>query len=89
MNSEKTAFLLGKKNVYTIIIGFAIVIVGFLLMSGGASTSPDEFENDVIFSTQRITIAPITVLLGFLVVGVGIMIKPNKTLVEETEQIYK
>ena len=86
MNSENTAFLLGKKNVYTIVIGFALVIIGFVLMSGGASTSPDEFENDVIFSTRRITVAPITVLLGFLVVGVGIMIKPNKTLVEEQDQ---
>ena len=85
MRTEKTSFLLGKKNLITMGVGFLILVLGFLLMAGGQSTSPDEFVEAEIFSTQRITIAPITVLLGFIVIGIGIMIRPEKTLVEENE----
>ncbi|MFT6717384.1 MAG: putative membrane protein [Saprospiraceae bacterium] len=85
MRTEKTTFLLGKKNLRTIGIGFLIIVLGFMLMAGGESASPDEFEPTEIFSTQRITIAPITVILGFLVVGIGVMIRPEKTLVEEND----
>lgn len=85
MRTEKTTFLLGKKNLITIGIGFLVLVLGFLLMSGGESASPDEFVESEIFSTRRITLAPITVLLGFLIVGVGIMIRPDKTLTEENQ----
>ena len=83
MNKEKTSFVLGKKNAYTILVGFLVVVLGFVLMSGGKGTSPDEFVEAEIFSTTRLTIAPITVVTGFLIVGVGIMLKPNQSLVEE------
>jgi uncharacterized membrane protein len=85
MRTEKTTFLLGKKNLITIGIGFFIIVLGFVLMSGGESDSPDKFVEAEIFSDRRITVAPITVILGFIIVGVGIMIRPEKTLVEENE----
>lgn len=85
MRTEKTSFLLGKKNLVTIGIGFLVLVLGFVLMSGGESTSPDEFVEAEIFSDRRITLAPITVILGFIIVGVGIMIRPEKTLAEENE----
>lgn len=85
MRTEKTSFILGKKNLITIGIGFFVLVLGFVLMSGGESTSPDEFVESEIFSTRRITMGPITVILGFIIIGVGIMIRPDKTLVEEQE----
>jgi uncharacterized membrane protein len=85
MRTEKTTFILGKKNLITIGVGFLVLVLGFILMSGGESLSPDEFEPSEIFSTQRITVAPITVILGFIIVGVGIMIRPEKTLIEENQ----
>lgn len=85
MRTEKTSFILGKKNLVTIAIGFLVVVIGFIMMSGGESASPDEFVYEEIFSTRRITLAPITVLLGFTIVGFGIMLRPEKTLVEEQE----
>ena len=85
MRTEKTTFLLGKKNLITMGVGFLIIVLGFVLMSGGESASPDDFEPSEIFSTRRITVAPITVILGFIIVGVGIMIRPDKTLVEENQ----
>lgn len=80
--TQKTSFVLGKKNLYTILIGFATVVVGFILMVGGEGTNPDEFIKEEVFSERRITVAPITVVLGFFIVGVGIMLKPNQTLGE-------
>jgi uncharacterized membrane protein len=85
MDNEKTSFILGKKNLITIGVGFLVLILGFVLMAGGESTSPDEFVEAEIFSTRRITIAPITVILGFIIVGIGIMIRPDKTLVEKSD----
>lgn len=63
---------LGKKNYMWMLIGLGIVIVGFILMAGGGSDDPNEF-NEAMFSFRRITLAPILVVAGFVVVGFGIM----------------
>lgn len=76
MSEQQSHFVFGKKNYLAIIIGFAIVLIGFIMMSGGKSENPAEFHPEEIFSERRITYAPITVLLGFIIIGVGIMIKP-------------
>ena len=52
-------------------------ILGFILMSGGKSDDPNVFLGEEVFSFTRITFAPFTVLIGFVVVGVGIMLKPK------------
>jgi hypothetical protein len=44
---------------------------------GGGSEDPNKF-NPEIFSTQRITVAPIVVLLGFAIEVVAILYKPKK-----------
>jgi uncharacterized membrane protein len=72
----KTTF--GKKNYQIFIAGIALIILGYLLMIGGGSEDPNVF-NPAIFDTQRITIAPITCLLGFVVVVAGIMWQPKNT----------
>lgn len=63
---------LGKKNYMWMLIGLGVVIVGFILMAGGGSDNPNEF-NEAMFSFRRITLAPILVVAGFVVVGLGIM----------------
>ena len=63
-NNERKNFALGKENLKLILIGFVIVILGFVLMSGGGSTDPNVFDES-IFSFRRITLAPIVVLAGF------------------------
>ena len=74
---DNTEFALGKENYRLLIIGFAIIIIGFLLMIGGKSTSPNEF-NPEIFSFRRITLAPIVVLAGFVFEIYAIMKKPKE-----------
>jgi len=56
---------LGKENYKLLLIGFAIIVIGFMLMVGGKSEDPSVF-NPEIFSFRRITLAPVVVLFGFL-----------------------
>jgi fumarate reductase subunit D len=77
-NKEKLNFALGRENYKLLAIGFAIIIIGFLLMLGGKSDSPDKFS-DTIFSFRRITLAPIVVLAGFVFEIWAIMKKPRES----------
>ena len=58
-------FAFSKKNYLLLGTGIALLIIGYLLMSGGGSDNPNEFHADKIFSARRITLAPITVLTGY------------------------
>ncbi|MDE5636791.1 MAG: DUF3098 domain-containing protein [Alistipes sp.] len=55
---------LSMKNYVLLAAGLAVIILGFVLMSGGGSDSPEEF-NYAMFSWRRITLAPILVIAGF------------------------
>jgi len=72
---EKTKMVLGKKNYVFIITGCLVVILGFILMSGGGSEDPNVFQEDELFSFRRITLAPFLVMSGYGLVLYGIMKK--------------
>lgn len=55
----------------------AMIIIGFLLMSGGGSATDTEFNPD-IFSTRRIVIGPTITFLGFLLMAFAIIWTPKK-----------
>jgi hypothetical protein len=74
-NETKTGFALGKENYKLMAIGFAIVVVGFILMAGGKSHDPKVFSGD-IFSFRRTVLAPMIVLAGFVFEIYAIMKKP-------------
>ena len=74
--STKESFALGKENYKLMIIGFAVIIIGFLLMAGGGSDDPKVF-NPAIFSFRRITLAPLLVLAGLIFEIYAIMKKPT------------
>lgn len=71
-----SGFVFGTTNYIILIIGLITVISGFLLMMGGGSKDPNVF-NPEIFSTQRITVAPIVVLIGFTIGIIAILYKPK------------
>ena len=75
--NKNVGFALGKHNYKLLAIGFAIIVIGFLLMLGGKSDDPNVF-NEKIFSFRRITLAPIVVLGGFIFEIWAIMKKPGK-----------
>lgn len=56
---------LTKKNYQLMLIGFGIIVLGFILMIGGGSDDPQVFNEEELFSFRRITLAPILVLTGF------------------------
>jgi hypothetical protein len=75
-NKEKLNLALGRENYKLLAIGFAIIVVGFLLMLGGKTKDPKEFS-DKIFSFRRITLAPLVVLAGFIFEIWAIMKRPK------------
>ena len=75
---KTTGFALGKENYKLLAIGFAIIVIGFILMIGGRTDDPNVFNGDEIFSFRRITLAPIVVLAGFIFEIWAIMKKPKE-----------
>ncbi len=76
-NENKNGFLFESNNYKMLLIGIAVIVLGFVLMSGGGSDDPKVF-NDAVFSFRRIRLAPTTVLIGFGVTVYSIFKKPNK-----------
>lgn len=70
-------FLFEKVNYKILFIGIAVIVVGFILMSGGASEDPNVFNED-IFNFRRIRLAPTTVLIGFGITIYAILKDPKK-----------
>lgn len=73
---SKNVFVFGKENYKFLFIGLGLILLGFLLMIGGGSDSPDEF-NEGIFNFRRLTLAPLLILAGFAIEIYAIM-KRNK-----------
>lgn len=79
MNAEKKSdkgFVFGPTNYKLMIVGVVIILIGFLLMTGGGSEDPNVF-NPEIFSFRRVTLAPIVVLIGFVIEVFAILHKPS------------
>jgi len=76
VQNNKTSFAVGKKNYLFMAIAFAIIIIGYLLMMGGGSKDPKVFNPD-IFSFRRITLAPIFIFIGYVMMIFAIMKKPK------------
>jgi hypothetical protein len=78
IKESNPGFALGKENYLYLIIGFVIIIAGFLLMIGGKSDDPNVFDKNEIFSFRRIKLAPVVVLIGFAFEIWAIMKKPKE-----------
>ena len=73
----KGNFIFGKKNYKFMLIGLGVIVLGFILMSGGGSDDPNVFSPD-IFSFRRIRLAPTLILIGFGIQIYAILLNPNK-----------
>ena len=76
-------FAFGKDNFIWIGIAIIFIILGFALMSGGSSPDGISF-NPEIFSKQRIVVAPIIVMIGYLLMIYAILKKSGKTAKDNT-----
>jgi len=71
----ETQSLFSKENYLLMLIGLIILAIGFFLMAGGKSADPNNFDPKEVYSTTRITIAPIMIIVGFIIEIVAIMKK--------------
>ena len=67
-------FLFNKRRYRLLFISAIIIIIGFLLMSGGESNNPEIFSNE-IYNFRRIRLAPLVVILGFTICIITILKK--------------
>ena len=69
--------LFEKDNYMWMGIGAAVIAIGMFLMSGGKNEDPNQFDYKLVYSTTRITIAPILILAGFMVEIYAIFKRPK------------
>ena len=72
----KTTFLFERVNYVLMLAGLALIVLGFLLMSGGGSEDPNVY-NPELFSARRIVVAPLFIVMGFALEVWAIMRKPQ------------
>ncbi len=78
-NEEKNGLQLafGKVNYILMAVGIIVLAIGYILLAGGGSDDPNVF-NPAMFDTRRLYVAPILIVLGFVVEIVAIMYKGKK-----------
>lgn len=69
--------LFGRENYMWMLIGAAILALGFFLMAGGKSNNPNVFNENEVYSPIRITVAPLLIIAGFIIEIFAIMRKPG------------
>ena len=77
-NNNKPEFLFDKVNYKILLVGLAVIGIGFLLMSGGGSENHNVFNGEELFSFRRIRLATTVVLLGFGIALYSILKNPKR-----------
>ncbi len=75
--NNQMGFAFGKVNYILMAAGIVILALGYILLAGGGSDDPNVF-NPAMFDTRRLYVAPILIVLGFVVEIVAIMFKAKK-----------
>ena len=79
MSKEKVSPTIFTKENYTwMMIGIAVMAIGMLLMSGGKNTDPNVFDKTKVYSTTRITIAPLLIIAGLAIEIYAIFKRPKQ-----------
>lgn len=78
-NQSGIGSLFEKTNYNWMLIGAAVMALGFILMAGGRSTDPNVFNVDEVYGTRRITIAPILILAGLVIEIIAIFRQPKNS----------
>lgn len=79
MNEKKTTpAIFHKENYKWMLIGLVVMAIGMILMAGGKSNDPSVFNRNEVYSTTRITVAPILILAGLVIEIFAIFRKPKQ-----------
>ena len=69
--------LFDKQNLWLMLLGVAVIALGMLLMVGGKSKDPNTFNYDEVYSTMRISVAPVLIIIGLGIEIYAIFKKPK------------
>jgi hypothetical protein len=75
--NKHTPSVFSKDNYLWMLAGIVIIAIGMLLMAGGASDDPNVFNADEVYSSRRITVAPLLILAGLAIEIYAIFKKPK------------
>ena len=75
--TANTPGLFDKQNLRLMLLGVGLIALGMLLMVGGKSKDPSVFNYDEVYSTVRITVAPILIIIGLVIEIYAIFKKPK------------
>jgi hypothetical protein len=75
--TNKPTPLFSKENFILMLVGGLVIALGMYLMSGGKSEDPNVFSTNEVYSSTRITVAPILIVVGLLIEVYAIFKKPK------------
>ncbi|HEY6064256.1 MAG TPA: DUF3098 domain-containing protein [Chitinophagaceae bacterium] len=79
VDTKTTPSIFSKGNYKWMLIGLLVIAIGMFLLAGGVSNKdPKIFDKDAVYSTTRITIAPILILAGLVIEIFAIFRKPKE-----------
>ncbi|MER3463177.1 MAG: DUF3098 domain-containing protein [Chitinophagaceae bacterium] len=71
--------LFEKDNYVWMIAGVVVMAIGFLLMAGGKSPDPNVFNDNEVYGFRRITLAPIVILSGLVLLTIALLRRPKNS----------
>ncbi|MBK5271402.1 MAG: DUF3098 domain-containing protein [Bacteroidia bacterium] len=74
---KTTSSVFSKENYKWMLAGLVLMTIGMFLMAGGKSDDPNVFNKDAVYSTTRITIAPLLIMAGLVIEIFAIFRKPK------------
>lgn len=77
VTTANTSSLFDKQNLWLMLLGVGIIAIGMLLMVGGRSKDPNTFNYDEVYSTLRISVAPVLIIIGLGIEIYAIFKKPK------------
>jgi hypothetical protein len=69
--------LFDKQNMWLMLLGVGVIAIGMLLMVGGRSKDPNTFNYDEVYSTLRVSVAPVLIIIGLVIEIYAIFKKPK------------
>jgi hypothetical protein len=77
VTTSTTPSLFDKQNMWLMLLGVGVIAIGMLLMVGGRSKDPNTFNYDEVYSTLRVSVAPVLIIIGLGIEIYAIFKKPK------------
>jgi hypothetical protein len=77
ITTTSNSSLFDKQNMWLMLLGVAVIAIGMLLMVGGRSKDPNTFNYDEVYSTLRVSVAPVLIIIGLGIEIYAIFKKPK------------